>query len=331
MLVFLLLSLSLPSDPRPGEVRAPLAPALRAPLPWNHGPGTSGGGSSTLSGETLAKGKLAWSLRSEFTSYEDTSRAEAEAIALAEGEFDALASAWVNTLALEYGLTDDLELALTLGYYSGSDFIDAEEDGLGGAESATADPAGMTDTWLDVKYRLHKGPQGHLAWLTGIKLPTGKDDETLDSGEELEPSSQPGSGSIDYRAGLAWSRFLDARTTLDASGVYTIRTAHEGFAVGDRADLGLALAWRLSEDARAARTWTVFGELAGTWLEEDVERGEENDSSGGTTLWLTAGARLRFGSTASLSLAPSLPVLQDLNGEQVEAEARLALTLAYTP
>jgi len=331
MLVSLLLSLSHGSDPRPGELpRTPPAPL--APLaPWNHGPGTSGGGSSTLAGETLAKGKLSYSLRSEFTSYEDTSRAEAEAIAIAEGEFDALESAWVNTLTLAYGLTDDLELGLTVGHYAGANFIDAEEDGGGGAESATADPSGLIDTWFDVKYRLQKGPRGHLAWLTGIKLPTGKDDETLDNGEELEPSSQPGSGSIDYRAGLAWSRFLDARTTLDASGVYTIRTAHDGFAVGDRADLGLALAWRLGEDARAARTWTVFGELSGTWLEEDVERGEENDSSGGTTLWLTAGARLRFGSTASLSLAPSLPVLQELNGEQVEADARLALTLACTP
>lgn len=332
MFVSLFLFLPLSSDPRPGELAVPLA--ARTPLApplWNHGPGTSGGGSATLSGETLRRGKLSWSLRSEFTSYEDTSRAEAEAIAIAQGEFDALGSAWVNTLSLAYGLTDDLELGLSVGHYAGSDFLDAEEDGLGGAESASADPRGLTDTWLDVKYRLLHGPGGHLAWLTGIKLPTGKDDETLDSGEELEPSSQPGSGSIDYRAGLAWSRFLDARTTLDTSAVYTIRTAHEGFAVGDRADLGLALAWRLSAEARAARVWTAFGELSATWLEEDVERGETNESSGGTTVWLTGGVRLRLGDQFSVSLAPSLPVLQDLNGEQVEAEARLALSLECTP
>lgn len=326
-----LLCSALCSDPRPVE-----APFRTAPLPasapwWNHGPGTSGGGSATLSGETLKRGKLALTLRSEFTSYEDTSRAEAEAIAVSEGEFDALGSALVTTFDLAYGLSDDLQLGLTLGHYSGSDFIDAEEDGLGGAESATADPRGLIDTWLDVKYRLSHGPRGHVAWLTGIKLPTGKDDVTLDNGEELEPSSQPGSGSIDYRAGLAWSRFLAARTTLDASLVYTIRTAHEGFVVGDRADLGLAFAYRLSEDARARSTWTVFGELAGTWLEEDVERGVENDASGGTTVFLVGGLRWRLNERFSLSLAPAVPILQDLNGEQVEADARVALALGFTP
>jgi hypothetical protein len=327
MLLSLLVSLC-PSDPRPGE---PLARPLSPAPYWNHGPGTSGGGSATLSGETLRRGKFALALRGEYTSYEDTSRAEAEAIAAAEGEFDALGSAFVTNVVLAYGVTDDLELGLTLGHYSGRDFIDAEEDGLGGAESATADPSGLTDTWLDVKYRLTSGASGHLSWLTGIKLPTGKDDERLDNDEELEPSSQPGSGSIDYRAGFAYSRFLDARTTLDSSFVYTIRTAHEGFVVGDRADLGLAVAWRLTEDARAARTWTVFGELAGTWLEEDVERGEENDSSGGTTVFLAGGVRARFGQRFSLSIAPAVPILQDLNGEQVEADARLALTLGFTP
>ncbi len=332
----LLLSLSLAllaSDPTisfpTSEFPYPALPP--APLRYNHGPGTSGGGSLTSSAETLRAGRWSFELRSDFTQFESTSVAEAEAAAIDSGEFDALGSSWVNQFALAYGLSDDLELGLLFGHYSGSDFIDAEADGLGGAESATADPSGMTDTWVTTKWRVQRGASGHVALLTGIKLPTGKDDEKLSNGEELEPSSQPGSGSVDYQAGLAFSRFLTPRVTLDASGAYTIRTAHEGFEVGDRADLGLALAYRLSEDVQAPNSWSVFGELNGIWLDEDVARGVSNENSGGEVLYLTLGVRNRFNAHTALSLAPALPIFQDVNGAQVETDWRVGLALTFTP
>ena len=332
---FLLVSLLSGSDPVPPAFTPPparafsLLPAL--PPPYNHGPGTSGGGSSTSSGETLRKGRWSFELRSDWTEFEHTSIDEAEAAAITSDEFDALESSWTNQIAVSYGLTDDLQLGLQLGYYSGSNFIDAEADGLGGAESATADPSGLTDTWVTAKWRVMHGASGHLALLTGVKLPTGKDDERLSNGEVLEPSSQPGSGSVDYQAGLAYSRFLTPRVTLDASGLYTIRTAHEGFVVGDRADVGLALAYRLTEDVKAANNWSVFGELNGVWLEEDVSRGVTNENSGGEVLYLTLGARNRINEHTSFSIAPALPIFQDVNGNQVETDWRVGFTLTFTP
>ena len=326
MLSFLVAISLTPSDPS----HTPLAPALPAPLFWNHGPGTSGGGSTTASGETLRQGRWSFELRSDWTEFEHVSIAEAEARAIAAGEFDAVESSWVNTLSLSYGLTDDLQLGVAFGYYAGSNFIDAEEDGLGGAESATADPRGATDTWVSVKWRVMHGANGHLALISGLKLPTGKDDEKLSNGEELEPSSQPGSGSFDYQAGLAYSRFLTSRVTLDASGLYTIRTVHDGFEVGDRADLGLALAYRLTEDVRAPNNWSVFGELNGVWLDKDVDQGTANENSGGETLYLTLGVRDRINEHCSLSLAPAVPILQDVNGDQVETDWRVGLALTFT-
>lgn len=319
------------SDPTPPPSPVALEPVLRAPPRWNHGPGTSGGGSATESGETLRAGRWSLELRSDWTEFEHVSVAEAEAEAIANGEFDALESSWVNQLALSYGLTDDLQLGFQLGYYAGSNFIDAEEDGGGGAESAGADPSGLTDTWVTAKWRVLRGASGHLALLAGVKLPTGEDDETLSNGEELEPSSQPGSGSVDYQAGLAYSRFLSPRVTLDASGLYTLRTEHDGFEVGDRADLGLALAYRLSEDVQAPNNWSVFGELNGIWLDEDVEDGSANENSGGETVYLTVGVRDRIDAHFALSLAPAVPILQDVNGEQVETDWRIGLALTFSP
>ncbi len=303
--------------------------AAPAPL-WNHGPGTSGGGSATTSGETLRAGRFTLDLRSELTVYEDVSRSEAEATALRIGEFDALESAFLNHLSLAYGITDDLQLAVQVGYYAGSDFVDAEQDGMGGVESATADPSGLTDTWITGKLRVVRGAAGHLSLLGGVKLPTGKDDETLSNSEELEPSSQPGSGSVDYQAGLAYSRYLTPRVTLDASGVYTLRTEHDDFEVGDRADVGLALSYRLTEDVRASNNLSVFAELSGNWLDRDEDDGVENENSGGETVYASVGLRDRFTEQVALSVAPAIPIYQDLDGEQVEADWRVAATLSFS-
>jgi len=308
---------------------ATAATAPKLPFP-NHGPGTSGGGSSTLSGETLKEGQFALSLRSDWTRYESIDREEAEDKALEQGEFDALERTWVQTLALEYGVTDDLQLGIDTGWYRGTGFLDAEEDGMGGAESADADPEGLLDLWLRGKWRVARGPSGHLSVLGGVKLPTGTDDEELSNGERLEPSSQPGSGALDYQLGLAYSRYLTPQVTFDASAAYTARGEEDDFRVGDRLDAGLALAYRVTEDVRAPDNWSVFGELQAIWLGKDEEEGEENDNSGGTTVYLSAGVRQRLNEHVSWSLAPAVPVLQDVNGEQVESDWRAALTLSFT-
>ena len=71
-----------------------LAPAALA----NHGPGTSGGGSYTVSGEVLKQGKFDLTLREDFTRFEKIKSAEAERRAEKAGEFDALEDAYLTIL-----------------------------------------------------------------------------------------------------------------------------------------------------------------------------------------------------------------------------------------
>jgi hypothetical protein len=144
------------------------------------------------------------------------------------------------------------------------------------------------DLWLTGKYRLLKGAPGNLSLLGGAKFPVGRDDFELDNGEELEPSSQPGSGAFDFQAGLAYSRFLTSHITLDASGSYTFRTEHDGFEVGDRVDLGLALAYRLTDSVKDFPNVSVFGEVLGVILQKDRSDDEgHNPNSGGATMYLS--------------------------------------------
>ena len=314
------------------RVLFPLAPLILGARDTlaNHGPGTSGGGSSTASGETLRAGGFDLSLRTDVTWFENVSRAEAEARAIQSGEFDALERSFVESIALSYGITDDFQVGAQIGYYAGTNFIDAEADGMGGAESATADPSGLTDLWITGKLRVMRGEQGHLALLGGIKLPTGKDDERLSNGELLEASSQPGTGSVDYLAGLAYSRYLTGRVTMDASGAYTLRTQHSGFEVGDRCDVGIAFAWRLSESVQSFPNTSVSGELLGTWIGKDEDGGDTNPNTGGTVVYFSPGIRTRFNEHLSLAIAPAFPLHQDPNGDQVDTDAKLAVTLSVS-
>lgn len=311
-----------------------LLAALLAALPTsalfaNHGPGTSGGGSSTASGETLKAGAWDLSLRVDETEFEDVDRQEAAQRALKSGDFDALRRSFLTTMSLAYGVTENFQVGASFGYYRGTDFFAAEQDAFGTVDVADADPHGITDLWLQSKYRFVHNELGSLAVLAGFKLPTGNDDQRLSNGEKLEPSSQPGTGAFDGQAGLAWSRYLTPNLTADTSAVYTLRGEHAGFTVGDRFDAGFALAYRLTDSITAFPNWSLFGEANVVWLGEDDDHGTKNANSGGTTLYLTPGVRVRFNPSAALTLAPSFPVAQSLHGEQVETRFKVAATLSF--
>jgi hypothetical protein len=302
-----------------------LVPLARA----NHGPGTSGGGASTASGELLKPGAVDFSLRLDFTQFESVSETQARQHATTSGEFDALRRAEVVTASLSYGVNDLLQVGASWGYYRGTDFVHAEFDPQTGATSSSGDPRGITDLWLQSKLQLTKGAPGNLALLAALKLPTGNDSQHLDDGTRIEPSSQPGTGAVDGQAGLAWSRFLTSRLTLDASALYTLRGEAHRFEVGDRLDAGVALAWRLTEAIDDFPNWSVSAEALLVWLERDREDGVRNDSSGGTTLFLSPGVRARMSRRAALTFAQAFPVVQNLNGDQPKVRFKATLGLSY--
>jgi hypothetical protein len=296
----------------------------------NHGPGTSGGGSSTASGETLKKGMFDLSLREDYTEFQNISQAEAEQRAAESGGFDAIKRSFIESFTIAYGITDDFQLSGTIGYYNGVDFIDAERTETGDVESGTANPAGLTDLVVNAKYRLLKGAPGNLSLIGGGIFPFGDDNVRLNTGEILEPSSQPGSGQWGFQVGLAYSRFLTSHLTIDASCIYTQHLEHDDFKVGDRVDAGVALAYRLTESIKTFPNFSAFGEITDVWLGQDKNDGEINPNSGGNTIYLTPGARVRFNQNMALTVAPSFPIVQNLLGDQIESRFKLALTFSFS-
>jgi hypothetical protein len=292
----------------------------------DHGPGTSGGGLSTRSAETLPPDAVTASLRFDYTQFDrlsdDVIRARALDVSGDHAHFDAVRWTLLETLEFAFGAAEDFELGLSFGYYRADDLREAHVHGDGSLGfHEYGDVSGMTDTWIQAKGRLFKGPEGQFALFGGIKLPLGDDDEVGEDGtrnQPLEPSLQPGSGAFEVLAGAAYSRWLTERLTLDASLSYARRFEDDGFKIGGLVLFGVAAAYRFTEDMQTFPRPGVFLELLVRHLFENEEDGEEVVNSGGTTLFAGPGVRLAFSPRVSADLAVQVPVVQALNDEQQE-------------
>jgi Putative MetA-pathway of phenol degradation len=295
-------------------------PALHA----DHGPGTSGGGAATQSGETLKPGKFSVELRTDYTEFEHLSAARLAAKAAKAGEFDLLDRSFVSTIGVSYGVVEDFQVGLTIGYYNAVRARSAEHDsGTGETEIHTFNPDGLTDLWLTGKYRFYRGPLGNFAIFGGVKFPTGRDDVRNSAGERLEPSATAGSGAYDGMLGLAWSRFLTSQLTFDASGQYTLRGEDRDFKLGDRIDAGAAFAYRFTEDIQKFPQFSAFAEANVRHLFKSEDDGERDPDTGGTVLFLTPGVRAAFTKNVSFTVSSPLPVWQDLNGTQLKTNYKI--------
>ena len=298
----------------------------------DHGPGTSGGGASTQSGETLKPGKFSIDLRTDYTEYDHLSSAQLAANAAQAGEFDVLDRSFVSTIGLSYGVVESFQVGLSLGYYNAAQPRSAEYDsGTGDTEINTFDPNGLTDLWLTGKYRFYRGPLGSIAAFGGVKFPTGRDDVRNSAGERLEPSATAGSGAYDGMLGLAWSRFLTSQFSFDLSAQYTRRGEAHDFKLGDRIDAGVAFAYRFTRDIQKFPQVSAFAEANVRYLYKSEDDGERDPDTGGTAVFLTPGVRVGFTKSLSFTVSAPLPVMQDLNGTQLKTNYKVngALNLSF--
>jgi hypothetical protein len=329
MLPVLLLCLSLPAGPDPEYLRR------------DHGPGTSGGGLSTASGEVMRPGAVSLDFRIDYTQFEHLSPTDIERRTNKVGgadhqHFDAARSAALETFTLSFGATENLQLSFSFGYYYGNDVREGHLHGNGTyGFHEFGDIKGMTDHWITAKYRIARGEEGEgsLAVLTGIKLPFGDSDEvsqTSDGNEPLEASLQPGSGAVDFMLGFAYSRYLTANMTLDTSIQYTYRTETNDFKIGDMIMFGVATAYRFTESVLVFPQPSLFLELNVRHLFRNVEAEEKIVNSGGTVLFLSPGFRVAFSDRVAFSLAIQIPVYQGLNDEQQEALFKVSTGFTFT-
>lgn len=301
---------------------------LPTTLQANHGPGASGGGSATISGETLKPNHFEFEVREDYSQFQSFNRSQAEARANVGGDFDALDHGFLTTVSAAYGVIENFQLGAGFGYFVGNDFLSASSDN-GQTTFGRVNPTGFTDLAVTGKYRVLQGQPGNLSLIAGVVFPTGTDHVRLDNRELLSPTDQPGTGRWSIPFGLGYSRFLTPQITVDASVLYTYRFEENAFKVGDRIDAGIALAYRLTRSIKAFPQFSAFVEANNVYLLHDEDHGVRDPNSGSDTLYLTPGLRVRFNPTIALTVAPSFPVFEHLNGDQGRVDYKLAASLSF--
>lgn len=297
----------------------------------DHGPGTSGSGVNTESAETLKRHQWSATLKSDWTEFD----APSDHSLAGKDHFDLIDRAFLTTLSVGVGITENFQLSLAFGYYAAEGTRELEhgyaEDG--GAEEgehhdekpqfATFDPDGWTDLWLTGKYRVYRGPLGQVALFGGVKFPVGEDRVINSAGERVEPAATAGSGAWDGLIGAAYTQALTPSVAVDASAQYIVRGEKHDYRLGNRFDAGVALGWRIVGRAQSFPQVSLQAEATVRSVAQSKSLGERDPNTGGTVLFLSPGVRVRFCENAAWSVGLQFPVVQELNGDQVETDFRL--------
>jgi hypothetical protein len=301
--------------------------------------GDGAGPITTIAADTLPQGKLALGLTSEFIKTEAFS--DAELAAFASDHVHAHSVDWTltNSLSIGYGVSDTLSLTLRIPHLHRDSVRSASHvHGGGGLVINSAenhgDSTGFGDMAVLARYRFWKNGDHRAALLLGAKLPTGRTD-VRNSNERLEVEHQPGSGSWDGLAGFAAGTRAGS-VALDANALYQL--AGEGAQdtdLGDRLQYNLAASYRIGGEAHDHgdrihhhRALDLVLELNGEWADRKEVAGEEDDHSGGTTIFLSPGFRYAPDEKFSAHVSIGIPVASDIGDGHADTDYKLTFGLS---
>jgi hypothetical protein len=287
---------------------------LTASAAWaDHGKGTVGG--KTISPRTLHEEDA--SLETGFRYQRSETFSDDRLLSAAADGHDAHSTDWLAEFSISgsYGVTDHLTLSLSLPFEVLHGFKFVEDDGVNppaieGANSIV----GMGDASFLGKYSIAADPV-ELAVLLGVKIPTGSTGQLDNSGNLLEPDHQPGSGSWDPLIGVAALRQFEG-FSLGGSMLfrYTTEGRHE-FRPGEQLTIAAKVEYQIAGLGKFPRVYVSL-ELAYQWTAMDQDGGTRNHDTGGSSITLGPGVRVRVNDHVSFGTSISLPIYQGLYGFQ---------------
>jgi hypothetical protein len=330
------------------------------------GPGNSGGAGpiNTISASTIPAGISVVGVtydRINLDPLSDATLAEEAEKAHESGEhahIHSLKSISSPSLNYAYGITSDLMIAVRLPYVTRSDVREGHFHHDEGSEihrAGDADGIGDISALAQWRFINNRSSGFEAAVLAGLKAPTGSTDEDDREGERFAAEFQPGSGSWDGMFGFALTQRV-GQWSFDASGLYTVITkGTQDTDLGDRFHYGAAVSYRLTgmgpangamfhgakphhdgADAHghvhtesAGPALDLILELNGEWHSRQKEDGERDPNSGGNTIMIAPGMRLSQDKWSAFA-SVGLPIVNDLNGIQAEADWRLVTGVSFS-
>lgn len=286
--------------------------SLLPSLAHAHGETARGGGAGAINtvGAIVTPGVWTGGLRLEMRQFDQFTDEQLLGFAVAGEDVHQHSQEFSGFLTGSYSIDEMWSLHASLPVNVFRNFREGTLDPAGAPRLIVDDlSGGLGDLVVLTRMRpWHEGPH-HLAFLGALKIPTGMTYETDNDGERIGAHNQPGSGSIDFQLGVAYSLAIDW-FELDADVIAHVRTeGATSFQAGNmlQADVALsASVWQL----------TFVAELNFLVSERDVEHDEVLVNSGIATLYVSPGVVVRFTDEHSVMLTASIPVVQELPGIQ---------------
>lgn len=211
-----------------------------------------------------------------------------------------------------YGLTRDLSLYLQPTYK-----VKEMKMPMGSTMVMKESTSGIGDTDILARYRFRKKDREdgscQQALLLGVKLPTGAWN-LKDNGDRLMDMVQPGTGSTDYKGGLALTH-RKGNFTLDGDLIYTFKTENaENYKFGNLVSYDIAGLYQLKD------TYLML-ELNGRAAAKDEINGTIQDNTGGHQIFINPGISYHIipkqgdAGALMLMLSVQVPIYTDMNGD----------------
>ncbi len=227
---------------------------------------------------------------------------------------------WMFPNTFVYGVTEKFAASLTMPY------IEKELKSTTQGSRSTAIDSGIGDITLMAKYRIWRtdlpGETRRFSLVGGLELPTGDDEAQL----------KLGSGSIDPIAGILFT-IQSLGQEFDIDLTYQSNTESNNFEFGDVLKYNLAYQKRVLPQVLPERgvysQVNLVLEFNGEYAQKDKSGGSRVKDSGGNTLFISPG--IQWASKRwILETSIQLPIIQDLNGSQLETDWTVVTSIRLT-
>lgn len=225
-----------------------------------------------------------------------------------------------NVQVFFYGVTSKLYVAGIFPYFDKRLEFTVPEGRFQRGDSGLADTTYIAS--YEILRRDYPGKTFRGRVYAGFEAPTGDDDESDRFGVLPQPL-QLGSGSWDGVFSNYYS--LQAiRWEISQEFVYKINTEANDFEFGDVFSHNSALSWMIYPVSLNRFDEMIYDvmfvlELNGVWSDRSESLGAEIADSGGYSLFISPGLQLRTNEIFVEAIV-QLPIIQDLNGTQLETD-----------
>lgn len=196
--------------------------------------------------------------------------------------------------------------------------------------------SGVGDALLQTKWIFYRKDRPGATTRIGVrgrlKVPLGSTDARLPSGEVASRPLQVGTGSWDVEPSLLFTATTPGRLGFHGSVGWRFNGRDDGYEAGDLFLYNLALGARLLPQVYGSmrdQTVVAYLELNGELSRRGEVDGEEDPDSGGHLLFLSPALQWIPTPWLLLEASVQVPVVQELNGSQLEHDTRFQLGTRY--